>query len=144
MIKTINLKDSEVKVEELGGDNTQILNNGNGTVYASKFPNITVGGDNVIAIPPGAIDGLYGTHGTVHLLGTCSVEVRGVDQKINAVRCGTVGRGSGISSGYVDEKCAEALDSAEEYADSLNAELAGYIGYEVLLPCCTAENRKNQ
>lgn len=119
MIKTINLKNSEVKVEKLGGDNTEILNNSGGTVYASKLPNITVGGDEVIAIPPGAIDGLYGTHETVYLLGTGSVEVRGVDREINTVRCGTASGGLEIFSEYVDEKCSETLDSAKEYADSL-------------------------
>lgn len=129
MIKTINLKNSEVKVEKLGGDNTEILNNSGGTVYASKLPNITVGGDEVIAIPPGAIDGLYGTHETVYLLGTGSVEVRGVDREINTVRCGTASGGLEIFSEYVDEKCSETLDSAKEYADSLHAELARYIGY---------------
>lgn len=145
MIKTINLNGSEVKVTELGGDNTQIFNNSGNTLYASKKPNITVGGDDVIAIPAGAVDGLYGTRGTVYLLGSGSVEVRGVDHKITNVRSATViNETGGVTEENVNQKCAAMLDSAKayadekdnktlesakEYADSLNAELAGYIGY---------------
>lgn len=145
MIKTINLNGSEVKVTELGGDNTQIFNNSGNTLYASKMPNITVGGDNVIAVPAGAIDGLYGTRGTVYLLGSGSVEVRGVDHKIANVRGATVINENGgvteanvnkkcdavldSAKAYADEKDSKTLESAKEYADSLNTELAGYIGY---------------
>lgn len=145
MIKTINLNGSEVKVTELGGDNTQIFNNSGNTLYASKKPNITVGGDNVIAIPVGAIDGLYGTRGTVYLLGSGSVEVRGVDHSITNVRGATViNENGGVTEESVDKKCDAILDSAKfyadekddktletakEYSDSLNAELTGYIGY---------------
>lgn len=145
MIRTINLNGSEVKVTELGGDNTHIFNNSGNTLYASKMPNITVGGDNVIAIPAGAIDGLYGTRGTVYLLGSGSVEVRGVDHKIANVRGATVINGNGgVTEENVNKKCAAILDSAKayadgkdgktlesakEYVDSLNAELSGYIGY---------------
>lgn len=131
MIKTINLTGSEVKVTELGGDNTEIFNNGSGVIYASKLPNITVGGDEVIAIPAGAIDGLYGTRGTVYLLGTGSIELRGVDHKITKSRgqFASGNGGEGVSANYVDEKCGVILDSAKQYADSLNAELTGYIGY---------------
>lgn len=146
MIRTINLNSSEIKVTGLGGDNTEIFNNSCDTVYASRLPNIVVGGDEVIAIPAGAIDGLYGTHGTVYLLGTGSVELRGVDYKITKSRGQIIAGngGTGVSSNYVDEKCSmilgsakayadeknsETLESAKQYADSLNAELTGYIGY---------------
>lgn len=144
MIKTINLNGSEMKITELGGDNTEIFNNGNDTIYASKLPKVTAGGDEVIAIPAGAIDGLYGTQGTIYLLGTGSVELRGVDHRITKTRGQAMAAGSSISEIYVDEKCNEMLDvaktyadvknsevlvSVKEYADSLNAELAGYIGY---------------
>lgn len=123
MIKTINLTGTEIKVTELGGDNTEIFNNGDNTVYASKLPNITPGGDNVIAIPAGAIDGLYGTHGTVYLLSEGEVELRGGDQPV------TKSRGTGISPGVLSRKCAETLDVANAHADALNADLSGYVGY---------------
>lgn len=129
MIKTINLNGYEIKVTELGGDNTEIINNGSGIVYASKLPNIKVGGDEVIAIPAGAIDGLYGTHGTVYLLGTGSVELRGVDHKITESRSQSVDGGVGLVQDYIDSRDAEILGNAKEYADSLNAEIAGFIGY---------------
>ena len=106
MIKTINLTNTETKITELGGDNTEIINNSSGIVYASKMPNITVGGDDVIAIPAGSIDGLYGTHGTVYILGSGSVELRGVDHHIAKARgqAATDISGTGVSASYVDEK----------------------------------------
>lgn len=160
MIKTIKLNGSEIKVTGLGGDNTEIVNNGSETIYASKLPNITAGGDDVISIPTGGIDGLYGTRGTVYLLGSGNVEVRGVDHKISKVRCSKIINGGGsITENYVDEKCSAVLDNANAYADakdseivvslkeyadgkgadtlssakcytdSINAELAGFVGY---------------
>lgn len=130
MIKTIKLNGSEVKVTGLSGDNTEIFNNDSNMIYASKLPNITAGGDDVIAIPPGAIDGLYGTRGTVYLLGSGSVELRGVDQKITKARGLSVsGTATGISQSYVDEKCNETLDKANNYADIINDELTGFVGY---------------
>ncbi len=129
MIKTINLTGSETKVTALGGDNTEIINNGTGTVYASKLPNITVGGDNVIAIPAGSIDGLYGTCGTVYLLGNGSVELRGVDHKITETRSQSVDGSIEVVRDYIDSKNSATLAAAQSYADSLTAELAGFIGY---------------
>lgn len=129
MIKTINLNGSEMKFTELGGDNTEIINNSNGIVYASKSPSIKVGGDDVIAIPAGAIDGLYGTHGTVYLLGTGSVELRGIDHKITESRSQSVESSVGVIQEYIDSNDAAILDAAKNFADSISAELAGYIGY---------------
>lgn len=129
MIKTINLTGSEVKITELGGDNTEIFNNSSNIIYASKLPNITASGDEVIAIPAGAIDGLYGTRGTVYLLGSGSVELRGVDHKITESRSQSVEGGVRVIKDYIDSRDSEMLVSAKEYADSINAELAGYIGY---------------
>jgi len=145
MIKTVNLTGSEIKVTELGGDNTEIFNNGKETIYASKLPNITVGGDDVIAIPAGATDGLYGTGGTLYLFGSGNVELRGNDKEIIIrTRGQSNGDSLGVFADYVDDKSSETLDIAKtytdvkdsevivnvkEYADSLYAELSRYIGY---------------
>lgn len=125
MIKTINLMGSETKVMELGGDNTEIFNNGSETIYASTKPNIVIGGDDVITIPSGAIDGLYRTRGTIYLLGTGSVELRGIDQKITKTRGQSLssGGGTGVSASYVDEKCGEILESANAYSDIKDSEV---------------------
>lgn len=125
MIKTINLTNTETKITELGGDNTEIINNSSGIVYASKMPNITVGGDDVIAIPAGSIDGLYGTHGTVYILGSGSVELRGVDHHIAKARgqAATDISGTGVSASYVDEKCSEILKNANAYTDIKNSDV---------------------
>ncbi len=82
-IKTVVLNGTELKVEGLGGQNTAIINKSGGTVYASVNPNIVPEGDNVIEIAAGDRDGLYNTNGTLYLLGTGKVELRGTDYAIN-------------------------------------------------------------
>ncbi len=128
MVKTLILNGTEVKAAGPDGDNAEIHNFGGGTVYASKLPNITANADNVIAISPGAIDGLTGTHGTVYLLGTGKVQVNFTDEKVTRTPAAQSG-GTWVSMEYVDEKDAEALAAAKDYADGLNADLAGYVGY---------------
>ena len=133
MIKTIILNGSEVKVTGPDGDNAEIHNFGTGTVYASKFPNIAADADNVIAVSAGAIDGLSGTGGTVYLLGTGKVQVNFTDEKITktaaSVQSAANSGGTGVMQGYVDEKDAETLAAAKEYADTIGSDLSGYIGY---------------
>lgn len=96
-ITTVNLDGSELKVDGLGGQNTAILNRSGGTVYASAFPNIVPEGDNVIGIAAGERDGLYDTHGTVYLLGTGKVELRGTDYAINFSKPSSSSSGGGGS-----------------------------------------------
>lgn len=130
MVKTIVLNGSEIKVTGPDGDNAEIHNFGMGTVYASKFSNITEGADNVIAISSGAIDGLSGTGGTVYLLGKGKVQVNFTDEKITRTSVSYAsGSGSGVLQEYVDEKDADTLAAAKEYADMLNSDLSGYVGY---------------
>lgn len=130
MIKTIILNGSEVKVSGPDGDNAEIHNFGMGTVYASKSPNITADADNVIAVSSGAIDGLTGTRGTVYLLGKGKVQVNFTDEKITRTSVSyTSGNGSGVMQEYVDEKDADTLAAAKEYADSVGSDLSGYVGY---------------
>lgn len=82
-IKTVTLDGTELKVEGLGGQNTAIINKSGGAVYASVDPNIVPEGDNVIEIAAGERDGLYNTNGTLYLLGTGKVELRGTDYAVN-------------------------------------------------------------
>lgn len=82
-ITTVTLDGTELKVEGLGGQNTAIINRSDGTVYASAYPDIVPEGDGVIEIAAGDRDGLYDTHGTVYLLGTGKVELRGTDYSVN-------------------------------------------------------------
>ncbi|MDE7362971.1 MAG: hypothetical protein K2N38_13675 [Oscillospiraceae bacterium] len=133
MVKTVILDGPELKVSGPDGDNAEIHNFGMSTVYASKSPNITADADNVIAISAGAIDGLSGTHGTVYLLGKGKVQVSFTDEKITRTSVSSVsnasGNGSGVMQEYVDEKDADTLAAAKEYADALSADIYGYIGY---------------
>ncbi len=82
-IKTVILDGSELKVEGLGGQNTAVINKSGGAVYASVNPNIVPEGDNVIEIGAGDRDGLYNTNGTLYLLGSGKVELRGTDYSVN-------------------------------------------------------------
>ncbi len=82
-IETVTLTGTELKIEGLGGQNTEIINKSDGAVYASLYPNIVPEGDNVIEVVSGAHDGLYGTNGTLYLLGTGKVELRGTDYSVN-------------------------------------------------------------
>ncbi len=79
MIKRVTLSGSEVKVEDLGGQNAAIKNLGGGTIYASAFPNITEDADNVIEIPAGGGEVLLNARGTVYVLGTGKVQLTGTD-----------------------------------------------------------------
>lgn len=130
MVKTVILDGSELKVSGPDGDNAEIHNFGTGTIYVSKFPDIAADADNVIAVSSGAIDGLSGTGGTVYLLGTGKVQVNFTDEKITRTSVSyAAGNGSGVMQEYVDEKDAETLSAAKDYADTVGADLSGYIGY---------------
>lgn len=82
-IRTVTLDGAELRVEGLNGQNTAIINKSDNAVYASVYPNIEPEGDNVIEIPSGGHDGLYNTNGTLYLLGTGKVELRGTDYAVN-------------------------------------------------------------
>lgn len=77
-IKTVTLTGAETAVN-VGGGNAEIRNNGTETIYASAASSIVAGADGVVSIPAGASVTVTDTHGTVHILGTGSVEVVGKD-----------------------------------------------------------------
>ena len=77
-IKKVTLDGSEVKIET-GGQNTIVKNLSTDTIYASAFPNITAEADNVAEIASGTGEVIYGTHGTVYLLGKGRVQCTGTD-----------------------------------------------------------------
>ena len=82
-IKTVTLDGGELKVEGLNGQNTEIINKSSGAVYASKCPGVVPEADGVIEIAANTRDGLHGTNGTLYLLGTGKVELRGTDYSVN-------------------------------------------------------------
>ena len=75
MTKTINLTGAEVAVTGLDGAHAHIRNDGTDTIYAAKTAGITAGADGVASIPAGQDFTLCGISGTVHLLGTGSVQL---------------------------------------------------------------------
>ena len=77
--KTISLAGEEIKVEYSGGANAWLRNDGTDVIYASAAPGVTAGADGVVSIPAGQAAAIYGACGTVHLLGTGSVQLVGSD-----------------------------------------------------------------
>lgn len=130
-IKTVTLDGGEHKVEGLGGQNTVIVNRGSATLYASASANVTPDGDNTAAIPSGGVMNLYGTNGTVYLLGTGKVELEGTDYadigRAAVVSSGGGSSGGGVSKEYVDDADAITLSSAKKYTDDEIAEVEGKI-----------------
>lgn len=130
MIKTVTLKGSELKVEGLGGFNTFVQNLGSVVLYASKFPGISAGADNVAEIPAGSGKLISTTNGTVYLLGTGKTELTGLDYEGVIASGGTavysVGEGGGTFEGgasfmefvgYADAHDELTLSAAREYSD---------------------------
>lgn len=120
-IKTVILSGTEVKVEGLAGQNTIIQNLGGSAVYARDSPGIEAGADGVLEIPAGGAANLYGTNGTVYLIGHGKVQLTGTDYAdINCVSAaaGASGGGSsgGSDNGYVITK--EEIDSLFDKAPS--------------------------
>ncbi len=79
MIKTVTLSGAEQMITGLEKNNTLVINNSEAPVYASNKPNVQAFADGVIEIPAGARDTVVGTNGTVYVLGTGRVELRGVE-----------------------------------------------------------------
>lgn len=104
MIKTVTLNGGEVKAEGLGGQNTIVQNLGGSAVYASASPGIEAGADGVAEIPAGGGINLYGTNGTVYLLGSGRVQLTGTDYSdLNCVPMAASNGGSSGGGGSGDE-----------------------------------------
>ncbi|MCH5203850.1 MAG: hypothetical protein J1F03_03825 [Oscillospiraceae bacterium] len=121
MIKTVTLSGEETKVEDLGGFNTIVHNLGSSAVYASKYPNIEAGADDVAEVPAGAAKLISTTDGTVFLLGTGRVELTGQDHSSVNFKLpplfGDSGGTSEVTRTYVDEQDALNLNTANAYTD---------------------------
>ena len=121
-VKTSILTGTEVCVENLGGQNVAVKNLGEGSVYASAYPNIIPGEDNVIEITAGSGEVVLDTHGTVYLLGVGKVQCTGTDYAtINFGAAAASEGGSGgtgdVTKGYVDAQDTTNLASANAYTD---------------------------
>lgn len=95
--KTIALTGAEISVNYSGGTNAWLRNDGTTVVYASTTPGITAGADGVVSIPAGQAAAIYGTCGTVYLLGTGSVQLVGSDYTACPFKTSAQG-GSGADS----------------------------------------------
>ena len=141
MIKTVTLNGGEFKAEDLGGFNTFVQNLSGNVMFASKYPNISAGADDVAEIPAGCGKLISTTNGTIYLLGTGKAELTGLDSD------GVIATGGGASySGgddgssfagildYVDSHDKTTLNSAKEYADRIAQDKADKSEIPTSLP----------
>lgn len=91
---TKTLSGAEISVA-IGGQNTEIRNDGAATVYASANAGVVAGADGVVAIPAGAAVTVLDTRGTVYLSGTGEVSVVGKDTVAPVFKCAPSTGGSG-------------------------------------------------
>lgn len=136
MIKTVTLSGEELKVDDLGGFNTIVHNLSDSEVYASKYPNIKAGADNVAEIPAGAAKLISTTNGTVYLIGTGKAELTGQDHdSVNFSQPSSVKHGDGtgdLIKEYVDNQDSVNLGAAKEYADTqINAVERGISNLQI-------------
>ena len=111
MIKTVVLTGKEIKVQDLGGFNTVVHNLGDEVIYASKYPNVIMGADNVAEIPQGAAKLISTTNGTVYLLGTGKAELTGQDHDSVNFKAPSSFKGDDGVSNTFKEYVGEALGS---------------------------------
>lgn len=104
MTKTVVLDGTAQRITGLEKNNTLVINNSNGPVYASNQSNIEAFADDVIEIPAGARDTVVGTNGTVYLLGSGRVELRGVDYVGFKMPSSSKGGGGGALSVYAEAR----------------------------------------
>lgn len=139
MIKRVTLSGSEVKVEDLGGQNAAIKNLGGGTIYASAFPNITEDADNVIEIPAGGGEVLLNARGTVYLLGTGKIQLTGTDYAAPNFKLPSSSSGGGGEESEKGAYCgiaefvsnsADVKTTTIDYTDDFSARLAEILAIE--------------
>lgn len=117
MVKTVNLNGGEVKVEGLGGHNTVVKNLGGGAIFASAYPEITEGADNVVEIPAGSGEVVLDTNGTIYLFGSGKVQCTGTDSAV--VNFKQPSSSSGGGGGNCGETVLPAIKSDDGYCEKI-------------------------
>lgn len=121
MTKTVILTGAELRVEELGGQNAVIKNLGSETIWASAYPNVTAGANNVIEIPAGSGEVLLDARGTVYLLGNGKVQCTGTDQATVNFKMPS----SSVSGGGGEEPIGETMPVMDGISAYLYPESGG-------------------
>lgn len=118
MIKTVVLTGDELMVKDLNGFNTVVHNLGEDTIYASKYPNVAAGADNVAEIPAGSAKLISTTNGTVYLLGSGKAELTGQDHEYVSSSSGSSSGTSNVTKAYVDKAVSDSADASKAYTDN--------------------------
>lgn len=121
MIKSVTLSGTEQMVTGLEKNNTLVINNSSTPIYASNKPDVRAYEDGVMEIPAGARDTVVGTNGTVYLLGTGRVELRGVEY-INFKQPSSSNGTSGGGGGSVGNARLSAFASNETICEYVEVE----------------------
>lgn len=121
--RTPILTGTEVCLTDLGGQNVAVKNLSDGSVWASAFPSITAGADNVIEIPAGGGEVVLDARGTVYLLGTGKVQCTGTNYATPNFRQPSASGGGGggtsdVTKAYVDAQDSNTLGLATAYTDT--------------------------
>lgn len=126
MIKTVELTGSEIEVSDLGGQNVAVKNLGDGSIYASPYPNVVAGADNVVEIPAGSGEVVLDANGTLYLIGTGKAQCTGTSYATPNFKMP-----SSSQSGGGGGKSQDVICGAAEYASggikSIPVEVSGSI-----------------
>lgn len=111
MTKTPTLTGAEVCVTDLGGQNAAVQNLSKDTIWASAFPNVTEGADNVYEIPAGGGVVVLDARGTVYLLGTGKVQCTGTPYATPNFKLpsSSKGGGGGALSVYAEARISNVV-----------------------------------
>ena len=123
MTKTPILTGAEVCVTDLGGQNASVQNLSGDTIWASAYPGVTAGADDVYEIPAGGGVVVLDARGTVYLLGTGKVQCTGTNYATPNFRQPSSSNGGGggtsdVTKAYVDAQDSTTLGVAKTYTDT--------------------------
>ena len=121
MVKTPILTGTETCVTDLGGQNVAVQNLSGDTIWASAYPGVMAGADDVYEIPAGGGVVVLDAHGTIYLLGTGKVQVTGTDYATPNFKMPSSSSGGGtgdVTKVYVDTQDSSTLDTAKTYTDT--------------------------
>ena len=122
MTKTPILTGTEVCVTDLGGQNASVQNLSGDTIWASAYPGVTAGADDVYEIPAGGGVVVLDARGTVYLLGTGKVQCTGTPYATPNFKMPSSSSGGGgtsdVTKAYVDAQDSTTLGAAKTYTDT--------------------------
>lgn len=122
MIKTVTLTGTELEVSDLGGQNVAVKNLGDGSIYASPYPNVVAGADNVVEIPAGGGEVVLDANGTVYLLGTGKAQCTGTSYATPNFKMPSSSTGGGGESESNPQSICGVFESVEPIIETVTVQ----------------------